>query len=161
GYHGVCRPSIPRESLTTYARTYPVAWLGLLVEAPPSTAELIYALHERGFALVSTRSPVLQRLYLQCQPHDDAGDWPHGRIWPERRARLITHDKWELIDGPIIQKNVVMMRSFVVEPMQYGRLFLAGDAAHIVPATGAKGLNLAAADVRTLALALVEFYATG
>jgi p-hydroxybenzoate 3-monooxygenase len=132
-----------------------------LVEAPPSASELIYALHERGFALVSTRSPAIQRLYLQCGPDDGTGDWPDDRIWPELEARLTTQDGWELIDGRIIQKDVVTMRGFVVEPMQFGRLFLAGDAAHIVPPTGAKGLNLAAADVRNLARALVEFYATG
>jgi p-hydroxybenzoate 3-monooxygenase len=161
GYHGVCRPSIPQNELTTYAKTYPFAWFGLLVEAPPSANELIYARHERGFALVSTRSPAIQRLYFQCEPHDQIGDWPDDRIWPELRARLTTQDGWQLIDGRIIQKNLVAMRSFVVEPMQYGRLFLAGDAAHIVPPTGAKGLNLAAADVRILAQALVAFYTTG
>jgi p-hydroxybenzoate 3-monooxygenase len=161
GYHGVCRLSIPQSRLTAYAKTYPFAWLGLLVEAPPSADELVYARHERGFALVSTRSPAIQRLYLQCAPDDAIGNWPDDRIWSELKARLATDDGWKLIAGPIIQKNVVGMRSFVVEPMQYGRMFLAGDAAHIVPATGAKGLNLAAADVRNLARALVEFYTTG
>jgi p-hydroxybenzoate 3-monooxygenase len=161
GHHGVCRPSVPQDRLTVYGKTYPFAWFGLLVEAPPSANELIYALHERGFSLVSTRSPAMQRLYIQCEPGDGICDWPDDRIWSELRARLATQDWWRLMDGRIIQKSVVAMRSFVVEPMQYGRLFLAGDAAHIVPPTGAKGLNLAAADVRTLAGALVEFYATG
>jgi p-hydroxybenzoate 3-monooxygenase len=160
GFHGVCRPSIPQGALTTYENTYPFAWFGLLVEGPPSASELIYALHERGFALVSTRSPAIQRLYFQCQPTDTIGDWPDERVWPELRARLATRDGWKLIDGRITQKNVVAMRSFVVEPMQYGRLFLAGDAAHIVPPAGAKGLNLAAADVRNLARALSEYYST-
>jgi p-hydroxybenzoate 3-monooxygenase len=161
GCHGVCRPSIPQSVLTAYGKTYPFAWFGLLVEAPPSANELIYALHERGFALVSTRSPSIQRLYFQCQPNDNSDDWPDERIWPELRARLATQDGWKLIDGRITQKNVVAMRSFVVEPMQYGRLLLAGDAAHIVPPTGAKGLNLAVADVRNLAKALSEYYSTG
>jgi p-hydroxybenzoate 3-monooxygenase len=161
GYHGVCRPSIPPSAVAIYAKTYPFAWFGLLVEAPPSSCELIYALHDTGFALVSTRSPAIQRLYFQCDPLDLADDWSDERIWSVLHARLATRDGWKLIDGRIIQKNVVAMRSFVIEPMQYGRLFLAGDAAHIVPPTGAKGLNLAAADVRVLARALGEFYASG
>jgi p-hydroxybenzoate 3-monooxygenase len=122
---------------------------------------LIYARHERGFALVSTRSPQVQRLYLQCDPHDDLANWPDERIWQELTARLETRERWELIRGEIFQRNVVCMRSFVVEPMQYGRLFLAGDAAHIVPPTGAKGLNLAVADVGVLAAALAKYFETG
>jgi p-hydroxybenzoate 3-monooxygenase len=161
GFHGVCRPSIPTGVLTAYERVYPFGWFGILTEAPPSSHELIYALHERGFALVSTRSPMLQRMYFQCDPHDDPANWSEERIWQELRTRLATHDGWAPIEGPIVQKNIVAMRSFVVEPMQYGRLFLAGDAAHIVPATGAKGLNLAAADVVVLSRALEKFYASG
>src|SRR5262249_5960568 len=132
-----------------------------LVAARPSSAELIYARHERGFALVSTRSPQVQRLYLQCDPPDDLADWPDERIWHELSTRLETRDGWELLRGEIFQKSVVCMRGFVAEPMQYGRLFLAGDAAHIVPPTGAKGLNLAVADMSVLAPALAESYETG
>jgi p-hydroxybenzoate 3-monooxygenase len=135
--------------------------LGILVEAPPATDELIYARHDRGFALVSTRSPQVQRMYVQCDPHDDPAAWPDERIWSELSARLATRDGWELIRGAISQKCVVSMRSFVTEPMQYGRLFLAGDAAHIVPPTGAKGLNLAVADVSVLAPAFAEYFSTG
>ncbi|HEX4928822.1 MAG TPA: FAD-dependent monooxygenase, partial [Burkholderiales bacterium] len=127
----------------------------------PSTEELIYAHHERGFALVSTRSPQIQRLYLQCDPDDDVKNWPDGRIWEELHARLATAEGWKLAEGRIFQKGIIAMRSFVVEPMRYGRLFLAGDAAHIVPPTGAKGLNLAAADVHVLSKALASFYSSG
>jgi len=158
GFHGVSRPSIPSRKRAEYSRVYPFAWLGILVEAPPATDELIYAHHERGFALVSTRSPQIQRLYLQCDPGDDLRNWPDGRIWEELHARLESADGWKLTEGRILQKGMVAMRSFVVEPMQYGRLLLAGDAAHIVPPTGAKGLNLAVADVRVLAAALAEYY---
>jgi p-hydroxybenzoate 3-monooxygenase len=162
GFHGVCRPSIPAGALTIYDRTYPFGWLGILAEAPPSSDELIYAYHERGFALLSMRSPTIGRLYVQCAPDEDINQWPDDRIWQELHARLATADgKWRLTEGPIVQKGVTGMRSFVAEPMQYGKLFLAGDAAHIVPPTGAKGLNLAVADVRVLARALVEFYASG
>jgi p-hydroxybenzoate 3-monooxygenase len=161
GFHGVCRRSVPARALTAYERAYPFAWFGILCEAPPSSHELIYALHERGFALVSTRSPQIQRMYFQCDPDEELGDWPDERVWRELRARLATHDGWQPREGPIIQKGIVTMRSFVVEPMQFGRLFLAGDAAHILPPTGAKGLNLAAADVRVLAAALGEYYASG
>ena len=131
------------------------------MEAPPATDELIYAHHERGFALVSTRSPQIQRLYLQCDPEDAVANWPDARIWEELHARLANAEGWKLTEGRIFQKGIVAMRSFVVEPMQYGRLFLAGDAAHIVPPTGAKGLNLAAADVRVLARALTAHYREG
>ena len=159
GFHGICRPSIPAGALTVFERIYPFGWLGILAEAPPSSEELIYAYHERGFALLSMRSPKISRLYIQCKPDEDINEWPDDRIWHELHARLATADgKWALTEGPVLQKGVTGMRSFVVEPMQYGRLFLAGDAAHIVPPTGAKGLNLAAADVVVLARALKEFY---
>jgi p-hydroxybenzoate 3-monooxygenase len=161
GFHGVSRPSIPSRARREFSRVYPFGWFGILVEAPPATDELIYAYHERGFALVSTRSPQIQRLYLQCNPNDETAQWPDARIWEELHARLAGADGWRLTEGRIFQKGVIAMRSFVVEPMQHGRLFLAGDAAHIVPPTGAKGLNLAVADVRLLAHALGEFYTNG
>jgi p-hydroxybenzoate 3-monooxygenase len=161
GFHGVCRPSIPASSLTAYQRDYPFGWLGILAEAPPSSEELIYAYHQRGFALLSMRSPQLSRLYIQCTPDEDIRLWPDEKIWQELQARLASVEGWKLIEGPVLQKNVAKMHSFVVEPMQYGRLYLAGDAAHIVPPTGAKGLNLAVADVRVLAQAIVEFYGSG
>jgi p-hydroxybenzoate 3-monooxygenase len=161
GSFGVCRTGIPENARTEYTRTYPFGWFGILVEGPPSTQELIYTLHDRGFALVSTRSPKVQRLYFQCDPQDDVEEWPDERIWDELSARLATHDGWELAGGEIFQKDIVQMRSFVCEPMQHGRLFLAGDAAHIVPPTGAKGMNLAVADIRVLAHALSEFYRSG
>jgi p-hydroxybenzoate 3-monooxygenase len=158
GFHGVSRPSIPEASQTVFTRVYPFGWLGILMQAPPSSEELIYAYHDRGFALVSTRSPDLQRMYIQCDPNDDIANWSDAMILEELQARLATKDNWQLRTGPITQKNILAMRSFVIEPMQYGRLFLAGDAAHIVPPTGAKGLNLAVADVRHLARALTLFY---
>jgi len=162
GFHGICRPSVPAGALKVFERIYPFGWLGILAEAPPSSDELIYAYHERGFALLSMRSPQLSRLYIQCAPDEDIRQWPDERIWQELRARLATADgKWKLTEGPIVQKGVTGMRSFVVEPMQFGKMFLAGDAAHIVPPTGAKGLNLAVTDVRVLARGLAEFYATG
>ena len=161
GSLGVCRTGIPENVRTQYTRTYPFGWFGILVQGPPSTEELIYTLHDRGFALVSTRSPEVQRLYFQCDPQDDVEEWPDERIWDELSTRLATHDGWELAGGKIFQKDIVQMRSFVCEPMQHGRLFLAGDAAHIVPPTGAKGMNLAVADIRVLAHALTEFYGSG
>jgi p-hydroxybenzoate 3-monooxygenase len=161
GFHGVCRPAIPEGILRIYERTYPFGWLGILAEAPPSSHELIYAHHERGFALLSMRSPKISRLYVQCPPDDDMETWPDDRIWRELHARLETVEGWKLTEGPVIQKGITGMRSFVVEPMQYGKLFLAGDSAHIVPPTGAKGLNLAVADVRLLAKAFEQFYASG
>jgi p-hydroxybenzoate 3-monooxygenase len=161
GSLGVCRTGIPQNARTEYTRTYPFGWFGILVEGPPSTEELIYTLHDRGFALVSTRSPEVQRLYFQCDPQDDVEEWPDERIWDELSTRLATHDGWELAGGKIFQKDIVQMRSFVCEPMQHGRLFLAGDSAHIVPPTGAKGMNLAVADIRVLAHALTEFYRSG
>jgi p-hydroxybenzoate 3-monooxygenase len=157
GFHGVCRDSIPAGVLKTFEREYPFAWLGILAAAPPSNEELIYAYHERGFALHSMRSPTLTRLYLQCRPDEDIEEWPDGRIWEELERRLGL-EGWTLNTGKILEKGITGMRSFVVEPMQYGRLYLAGDAAHIVPPTGAKGLNLAVADVRLLAAALVAWY---
>ncbi len=162
GFHGVCRPSIPEGALTVYDRIYPFGWLGILAEAPPSSDELIYAYHERGFALLSMRSPEISRLYVQCAPDEDIHEWPDERIWDELHKRLATTDgKWKLTEGRVLQKGVTGMRSFLVEPMQHGKLFLAGDAAHIVPPTGAKGLNLAAADVFVLSRALTEFYVSG
>ena len=161
GAHGVSRHSLPAGTLERYERVYPFGWFGLLIEAPPSSDELIYARHERGFALVTTRTRTLQRMYFQCDPSEDAESWSDDRIWAELRARLATHDGWAPIEGPITQKVVVGMRSLVFEPMQHGNLFLAGDAAHVVPPTGAKGLNLAAADVRVLARSLERFYKSG
>ncbi len=160
GSHGVCRPSIPAGALTVYERIYPFAWLGILAQAAPSSEELIYCYHERGFALHSMRSPELSRLYLQCVPDEDIAHWPDAKVWQELRTRLAA-EGWSLNEGPILQKGITGMHSIVVEPMQYGRLFLAGDAAHIVPPTGAKGLNLAVADVRVLAGALADFYSSG
>jgi p-hydroxybenzoate 3-monooxygenase len=158
GFHGISRPAIPESALQVFSRVYPFGWLGILMQAPPSSEELIYAYHDRGFALVSTRSPELQRMYIQCDPQDDIANWSDERILEELQTRLQTKNNWQLRTGPITQKNILSMRSFVIEPMQYGRLFLAGDAAHIVPPTGAKGLNLAAADVRHLANAITHFY---
>ena len=157
GFHGVCRPSIPDGVLSVYDHEYPFGWLGILAQVPPSTDELIYTNHERGFALHSLRSPELSRLYIQCDPRDDIAKWPDERIWKEMHTRFEA-DGWTLNEGPIIEKGITPLRSFVVEPMQHGRLFLAGDAAHIVPATGAKGLNLAVADVKVLAGALQRWY---
>jgi p-hydroxybenzoate 3-monooxygenase len=161
GFHGPSRRQIPPDKRREYHKIYPYGWLGILVEAPPSSPELVYTHHESGFALVSTRSPEIQRLYLQVDRDDDVRNWSDDRIWSELHLRLHTDDGWTLIEGPIIQKNIVAMRSFVCEPMQYGRLYLAGDAAHIVPPTGAKGLNLAIADVQVLARAMARFYRTG
>jgi p-hydroxybenzoate 3-monooxygenase len=160
GFHGVCRATIPEAALRTYAREYPFGWLGILAAVAPSCDELIYAHHERGFALHSLRSPELSRLYVQCRPDEDIGEWPDERIWEELQLRLGL-DGWTLSEGPVLEKGVTGMRSFVAEPMRYGRLYLAGDAAHIVPPTGAKGLNLAIADVRILAEALTSWHATG
>ena len=160
GFHGICRPSIPTGVLSIYDREYPFGWLGILAQAPPSSGELIYSAHDRGFALLSMRSPEISRLYIQCDPEEDIAHWPDEKIWEELEVRL-SIDHWKLVRGPVLQKGVTGMRSFVVEPMQYGRLFLAGDSAHIVPPTGAKGLNLAVADVRVLAMALKDFYASG
>src|SRR5215211_3507137 len=160
GFHGVCRPAVPDGILTTYECEYPFAWLGILAEVAPSTDELIYAHHPNGFALHSMRSPAISRLYLQVAPDQRIEDWSDERIWAELQTRFALAG-WELKEGPVIEKGVTPMRSFVTEPMQCGRLYLAGDAAHIVPPTGAKGLNLAAQDVRILADALVDWYRGG
>ena len=160
GFHGVCRPTIPAGVARTFSREYPYAWLGILAAVAPSNDELVYAHHDRGFALLSLRSPELSRLYVQCRPDEDIGEWPDERIWDELQIRLGVAG-WSLAEGPVLEKGMTPMRSFVTEPMRHGRLFLAGDAAHIVPPTGAKGLNLAVHDVRLLAAALVEWYASG
>jgi p-hydroxybenzoate 3-monooxygenase len=161
GFHGICRGSIPTGALRFYEKAYPFAWLGILAEAAPASNELIYANHERGFALSSMRTPAITRLYLQCAPDEDLTLWSDSRIWDELNRRFETADGFRLNQGPILQKGIASMRSFVAEPMQYQRLFLAGDAAHIVPPTGAKGLNLAAADVFVLARALELWYRAG
>jgi p-hydroxybenzoate 3-monooxygenase len=161
GFHGVCRESVPERALTTHERVYPFAWLGMLVEAPPVSDELIYAWHQRGFALFSMRSMARSRLYIQVSPDEDLDAWPDHRIWEELRLRLGGGTAQALQTGPSLEKSFAPMRSFVAEPMRFGRLFLAGDAAHIVPPTGAKGLNLAVADVRVLAQAFGAFYASG
>ncbi|MGH3367593.1 MAG: 4-hydroxybenzoate 3-monooxygenase, partial [Nocardioidaceae bacterium] len=158
GYHGICRPSVPETVLGTYERDYPFAWLGILAEVAPSYQELVYTHHPRGFALLSMRGPSLSRMYLQVEPDEEIDDWPDDRIWDELHRRVDGRDGWTLRDGPIVEKGITPMRSVVAEPMQHGRLFLAGDAAHIVPPTGAKGLNLAAADVTVLSEALEGWY---
>jgi len=160
GFHGVCRPSIPDQLLRIYERVYPFGWLGILAETPPSTEENVYVSHERGFALLAMRSPTLSRLYLQCAPDEDMAGWSDDRIWSELQTRATTDD-FRLAEGPILQRGITPMRSFVTEPMQCGRLYLAGDAAHIVPPTGAKGLNLAAADVAVLTRGIAAFYRDG
>jgi p-hydroxybenzoate 3-monooxygenase len=144
--------------LTEYDNRLPYAWLGIIAEVPPSTEEIIYALHERGFAGHMLRTPTVSRFYLQCEPDDDVANWPDERIWFELRTRLATNDGWRLQEGPILEKSISEMRSFVVEPMRYRRLFLAGDSAHIVPPSGAKGMNLAISDARLLADALIAHY---
>jgi p-hydroxybenzoate 3-monooxygenase len=158
GFHGVSRGAVPARVIT---HDYPYAWLGILAQAPPSSEELIYAHHDRGFALHSMRNPEVTRLYLQVPPETDPAAWSDAQIWSELRTRLARDGGWWLTDGPILEKGVTPLRSVITEPMRYGRLFLAGDAAHIVPATGAKGLNLAVADVAVLATALSEWYASG
>jgi p-hydroxybenzoate 3-monooxygenase len=158
GFHGVCRASVPDGVLRVFDREYPIGWLGILAAVAPSSEELVYANHERGFALLSLRSPELSRYYIQCDPDEDASNWPDEVIWEELEARTAL-DGWTLERGRVLEKGVTGMRSFVAEPMRFGRLFLVGDAAHIVPPTGAKGLNLAVADARTLAEALVDWYA--
>jgi p-hydroxybenzoate 3-monooxygenase len=160
GFWGVSRPSIPASALTIYDKQYPFAWLGILAETPPAGPEVMYAFNEQGFALHSMRSTRLSRLYLQCDPDEDLANWPDGRIWDELGVRLASGGH-ALTPGPILEKGVTAMRSFVAEPMRYGRLFLAGDAAHIVPPTGAKGMNLAIADVRVLAEAMIAWYRSG
>ncbi|HZS25456.1 MAG TPA: 4-hydroxybenzoate 3-monooxygenase [Gaiellaceae bacterium] len=160
GFHGVCRASIPAGVLQTFEREYPFGWLGILAEVAPSIDELVYAHTEHGFALLSLRSPQLSRYYLQVAHDEDIAGWPDERIWEELHRRTSVAG-WTLHEGPVLEKGVTGMRSFVVEPMQHSRLYLAGDAAHIVPPTGAKGLNLALADVRVLGEAIVHRYDTG
>jgi p-hydroxybenzoate 3-monooxygenase len=161
GFHGVCRDAIPARVLTFFDKEYPFGWLGVLAAVAPSSEELIYSSTPRGFALHSMRSPDLSRFYLQVAPDEDIANWPNDRIWAELAARLETVPGWSLSTGPVVEKGITAMRSFVAEPMQYGRLYLAGDAAHIVPPTGAKGLNLAAFDVTVLTEALTEWYSAG
>ena len=160
GFHGICRDAIPEGVLTFHEREWPFAWLGILAEAEPASEELIYAHHERGFALQSMRSPTVTRLYLQCDPGDRIEAWPDERIWEELQLRFESGD-FRLNEGPIFERGITPMRSFVTEPMQHGRLYLAGDAVHIVPPTGAKGLNLAVADVRILADGLERLFESG
>jgi p-hydroxybenzoate 3-monooxygenase len=160
GFHGICRDALPDSVKTIYDRDYPFSWLGILAQAPPVSHELVYVNHDRGFALFTMRSMELARLYLQCKPDEDIANWPDDRIWEELHTRLGDYGK-PLPVGEVLQKALTPMRSFVVTPMQHGRLYLAGDSCHIVPPTGAKGLNLAVADVRVLARALADFYATG
>jgi p-hydroxybenzoate 3-monooxygenase len=161
GFHGVSRQSIPDSAVTAYDLLYPFSWLGILAEAPPSSEELIYSAHDHGFALHSMRSPSITRLYLQVAPDEDLANWPDERIWQELRTRLARDTGFTLADGPILDKGITALRSHVVEPMRYNNLYLAGDSAHIVPATGAKGLNLAVADVSVLAGAIHDWYTTG
>ena len=158
GFHGVCRAAMPAHILRVYEKLYPFAWLGILVDAPPVQNELVYAYHDRGFALFSMRSPTISRLYVQCAPEDEMSAWPDARIWDELHTRLETAGGWKLNEGSMLQRGITPMRSFVAEPMRHGRLFLAGDAAHIVPPTGAKGMNLAVGDVAVLARGLAEHY---
>ncbi len=160
GFHGICRPSLPEGFITEYDRVYPFGWLGILAEVAPSSDELVYARHANGFALLSMRSPTIGRFYLQCPPDEDANAWSADRIWSELHTRLADDQGFVLTEGPIIQKSVTAMRSFVAEPMRAGRLFLLGDAAHIVPPTGAKGMNLAVGDVAVLSQALGQHYAS-
>ena len=161
GYHGVCRASVPAGKITRYERVYPFGWLGVLADVGPLNDELVYVNHARGFALCSMRSRARSRYYVQCPLEDKVEDWPDERFWGELAARLPEEFAARLVTAPAIEKSIAPLRSFVAEPMRFGRLFLAGDAAHIVPPTGAKGLNLAAADVRVLSEALVEHYRSG
>ena len=158
GYHGPCRASVPPHALAIYEKVYPFGWLGVLADTPPVSPELIYSNHERGFALCSMRSPTRTRYYVQCSLHDKVEQWSDAIFWDELRRRLDPAAAQALVTGPSIEKSIAPLRSFVAEPMRFGRLFLAGDAAHIVPPTGAKGLNLAASDVRLLSRALIEHY---
>jgi p-hydroxybenzoate 3-monooxygenase len=161
GFHGISRAAMPAGVLRIHERVYPFAWLGILAKVAPASDELIYTYNERGFALLSMRSPEISRLYLQCDPEENIEEWSDDRIWSELRLRMATDDGWRLADGPVLQKGITPMRSFVAEPMRHGKMFLLGDAAHIVPPTGAKGLNLAVADVRVLKQALGDFYKDG
>jgi p-hydroxybenzoate 3-monooxygenase len=159
GFHGISRKSVPANAITNHERVYPFGWLGILSDTPPVSDELIYVRHPRGFALCSMRSPTRSRYYIQCSLAEDIEAWPDDRFWEELKPRLDDDARERLVTGPSIEKSIAPLRSFVAEPMRFGRLFLAGDAAHIVPPTGAKGLNLAASDVRYLSLALIEHYA--
>jgi p-hydroxybenzoate 3-monooxygenase len=161
GFHGVCRPSVPESAIACFERVYPFGWLGVLADVPPVSEELIYANHERGFALCSMRSHIRSRYYIQCSASEHPEDWPDGKFWAELQRRLDSAAAAKLVTGPAIEKSIAPLRSFVCEPMRFGRLFLAGDAAHIVPPTGAKGLNLAASDVRYLAEGLLDYYRSG
>jgi len=161
GFHGICRAALPDSSLTVYDKIYPFGWLGILADVAPSNDELVYANHERGYALLTMRSPTLSRLYLQCAPDEDAAAWSDDQIWTELQTRLSDDAVFVLKFGPVLQKGVTAMRSYVVEPLRHGRLFLLGDAAHIVPPTGAKGMNLAFADVVVLSRALIGWYHGG
>ena len=161
GFHGVCRQSVPQGALQTYERVYPFGWLGVLSETPPVSEELIYVNHARGFALCTMRSRSRSRYYLQCALDENIEAWPDARFWDELRLRLDEETAARLVTGPSIEKSIAPLRSFVAEPMRFGRLFLAGDAAHIVPPTGAKGLNLAASDIHYLSAALIDYYASG
>jgi p-hydroxybenzoate 3-monooxygenase len=158
GFHGIARRSVPVEAIRTYERVYPFGWLGLLSDTPPVSEELIYVRHHLGFALCSMRSPTRSRYYLQCSLAEQVDAWPDDRFWDSLKLRLDDEARDSLVTGPSLEKSIAPLRSFVAEPMRFGRLFLAGDAAHIVPPTGAKGLNLAASDVRYLARGLIDFY---
>jgi p-hydroxybenzoate 3-monooxygenase len=158
GFHGICRKSVPARAISSYERVYPLGWLGILSDTPPVSDELIYVRHPLGFALCSMRSPTRSRYYLQCTLAEDLESWPDERFWEELKPRLDDEARERLVTGPSIEKSIAPLRSFVAEPMRFDRLFLAGDAAHIVPPTGAKGLNLAASDVRYLSRALIEHY---
>jgi p-hydroxybenzoate 3-monooxygenase len=158
GFHGVARKSVPHDAIRTYERVYPFGWLGLLSDTPPVSEELIYVRNHLGFALCSMRSPTRSRYYVQCSLAEEVDAWPDERFWETLKARLDDEARARLVTGPSLEKSIAPLRSFVAEPMRFGRLFLAGDAAHIVPPTGAKGLNLAASDVRYLSQALIEFY---
>jgi p-hydroxybenzoate 3-monooxygenase len=161
GFHGVSRPAMPAPGRQDFERNYGCGWFGILVESAPSSEELIYAQHDRGFALISTRTPTVQRLYFQCDPADHVDNWSDDRIWAELHTRLENSDGWRVNEGRIFQKNIISLRSYVSTPMQAGRVFLAGDSAHIVPPTGAKGMNLAVSDVHLLAQGLEQFYGKG
>jgi p-hydroxybenzoate 3-monooxygenase len=161
GYHGVCRQAFPAGSLKVYEENYPFGWLGILANIAPPSLEVAYSCHDRGFAMSSFRAPDVSRLYLQCPPDDKAENWSDDRIWSELRARLDVPDRLPVVEGKITQKSVTAMKNFVIEPMQFGQLFMAGDAAHVVPPTGAKGLNSALADISVLAPAFIDFYKTG
>ena len=161
GFHGISRKTIPKNVISSFNHTYPFAWLGVLVQAPPSSDELIYSNSVSGFALHSMRSPAITRNYIQCPPDDVIEDWSNDRIWQELHARLETVPDWKLVEGKILEKGITPMRSFVCETMRHGRLYLAGDATHIVPPTGAKGMNLAISDIRFLSQALSDWYRSG